>query len=142
MNNALSSTTLDELLTNDVLLDQHPAVVRLLSELRRHPALAALPVAATPNPSAERRVLLDIHLNGKHYVLTCAESPLPTQSTILSPREREIVHLVAKGLPNKAIAEVLEISQWTVATHLKRIFAKLAVSSRAEMVAYVVKTGL
>ncbi len=53
----------------------------------------------------------------------------------LSPREAEIIHLVATGLPNKCIGAVLEISTWTVATHLRRIFAKLGVNSRAAMIA-------
>jgi DNA-binding CsgD family transcriptional regulator len=43
--------------------------------------------------------------------------------------------MVAKGYPNKVIARVLEISSWTVSTHLRRIFAKLGVTTRASMVA-------
>jgi DNA-binding CsgD family transcriptional regulator len=67
-------------------------------------------------------------------------SPLAAASSwaagdLLSPREIEIVRLVAKGLPNKTIAGVLEISPWTVATYLRRVFAKLGVGSRAAMVA-------
>ncbi|HLK66080.1 MAG TPA: helix-turn-helix transcriptional regulator [Bryobacteraceae bacterium] len=53
----------------------------------------------------------------------------------LSPREREIVRLVARGHSNKIIADVLSISSWTVCTHLRRIFAKMGVTSRAAMVA-------
>ncbi len=53
----------------------------------------------------------------------------------LSPREIEIVRLVAKGYPNKTIAGILEISTWTVAAHLRRIYLKLGVHSRAAMVA-------
>lgn len=53
----------------------------------------------------------------------------------LSPREQEIARLVARGATNRMIASVLEISAWTVSTHLRRIFAKLGVASRAEMVA-------
>jgi DNA-binding NarL/FixJ family response regulator len=45
--------------------------------------------------------------------------------------------MVAQGRPNKVIAAVLNISSWTVCTHLRRIFAKLGVSSRAAMVAKV-----
>ena len=45
--------------------------------------------------------------------------------------------MVANGRTNQAIATCLEISVWTVSTHLRRIFAKLAVSSRAEMVAHL-----
>jgi DNA-binding CsgD family transcriptional regulator len=55
----------------------------------------------------------------------------------LSPREREIVRMVALGRQNKVIAAVLNISSWTVCTHLRRIFAKLGVTSRAAMVAKV-----
>lgn len=59
----------------------------------------------------------------------------------LSPRELEIVRLVAKGCVNKTVADVLDISQWTVAAHLRRIFAKLSVTSRAAMVARVFEIG-
>jgi len=53
----------------------------------------------------------------------------------LSPRELEIARMVALGYPNKTIASVLEISTWTVASHLRRVFTKLGVTSRAAMVA-------
>ena len=42
---------------------------------------------------------------------------------------------MANGLPNKCIGAMLDISAWTVATHLRRIFAKLGVNSRAAMIA-------
>ena len=45
------------------------------------------------------------------------------------------VRAIAQGLPNKCIGAVLDISAWTVATHLRRIFAKLGVTSRAAMIA-------
>ena len=60
----------------------------------------------------------------------------------LSPREQEIVRMVAKGHPNKVIADVLNISSWTVCTHLRRIFAKLGVGSRAAMVAQLLELGI
>ena len=70
-------------------------------------------------------------------------SPVAVQEQInLSPREQEIIRLICAGLPNKAISDVLEISPWTVGTYLKRIFAKLNVGSRAEMVAKVLQDGL
>ena len=55
----------------------------------------------------------------------------------LSPRECEVTRLVASDLTNKEIADVLEISEWTVSTHLRRIFSKLDVHSKAAMVARV-----
>jgi DNA-binding CsgD family transcriptional regulator len=51
------------------------------------------------------------------------------------------VRMVAKGHPNKVIADVLNISSWTVCTHLRRIFAKLGVGSRAAMVAQLLESG-
>ncbi|WP_299488023.1 LuxR C-terminal-related transcriptional regulator [Acaryochloris sp. IP29b_bin.137] len=53
---------------------------------------------------------------------------------LLTERELQIAHLVAQGQQNKQIAKQLRISEWTVSTHLRRIFAKLNVDSRAAMV--------
>lgn len=61
----------------------------------------------------------------------------PSVTVDLSPREQQVALMVASGRTNQAIAGALEISVWTVSTHLRRIFAKLAVSSRAEMVAHL-----
>lgn len=92
--------------------------------------------------TAGREVVLDVYVDGVCYTLTrTLQHPLHPHVT-LSPREKEIVRLVAKGLPSKGIADALHVSLWTVATHLRRIFAKLDVSSRAEMVAYALREGL
>jgi DNA-binding CsgD family transcriptional regulator len=53
---------------------------------------------------------------------------------VLSRRELQIAALVAEGKLNKQIADLLHISEWTVCAHLRRIFAKLGVSTRAAMV--------
>lgn len=50
----------------------------------------------------------------------------------LSPREREVLALVAEGLPNKLIARRLEISERTVKAHLTSIFAQLGVTDRTQ----------
>lgn len=52
----------------------------------------------------------------------------------LTRREQEIVELVSRGFVNKQIADALTISRHTVDTHLRRIFNKLGVDTRAEMV--------
>ncbi|WP_344043765.1 helix-turn-helix transcriptional regulator [Nocardioides panacihumi] len=59
----------------------------------------------------------------------------PMRRHSLSPREMQIARLVASGATNRAIASSLDISLWTVSTHMRRIFSKLGVCSRAEMVA-------
>jgi DNA-binding NarL/FixJ family response regulator len=55
-------------------------------------------------------------------------------ASLLTARELQIATLVAQGLQNKQVAKKLHISEWTVSTHLRRIFAKLHVDSRAAMV--------
>jgi DNA-binding CsgD family transcriptional regulator len=77
-------------------------------------------------------VLLDVTVGHIRCLLVREE---PALRVTLSPRERQIALMVAHGRTNQAIATSLDISVWTVSTHLRRIFAKLAVSSRAEMVA-------
>lgn len=59
----------------------------------------------------------------------------------LSPREQEIARLVAVGYPNKTIAGILDISPWTVATHVRRIFNKLNVHGRPAMIAELALAG-
>ena len=60
----------------------------------------------------------------------------------LTPREQEILGLLAAGLDQRAIAERLVISPKTVATHIQRILGKLGVRSRAQAVAYAHRHGL
>ena len=79
-------------------------------------------------------ILIDTHIDGARYLLVRLPEARPLLIS-LSPREQEIVRMVAKGYPNKTIAGVLNISAWTVCTHLRRTFAKLGVTSRAAMVA-------
>jgi DNA-binding CsgD family transcriptional regulator len=91
------------------------------------------------DPSSEQ-IILDTEFDGYRYLLV--KMPLPLGNKIhLSPREQEIARMVAKGHPNKVIADVLNISSWTVCTHLRRIFAKLGVCSRASMVARLLEIG-
>lgn len=84
------------------------------------------------------QILLDIRLDGERYLLV--RMPKPSHMP-LSPREIEIVRMVAQGHPNKIIADVLSISSWTVCTHLRRIFVKLGVGSRTAMVARLLECG-
>jgi DNA-binding NarL/FixJ family response regulator len=86
-------------------------------------------------------VLFDRNVDGVRCLLLRQVSP-EEPSVTFSPRECEIARMIAKGLPNKTIAGVLEISTWTVCTHLRRIFAKLGVSSRAAMVARMMEMRL
>jgi DNA-binding CsgD family transcriptional regulator len=95
------------------------------------------------DPAVQKQPILQLEIEGYQYALVCVGVHKATQATntVLSPRELEIARLISKGHPNKAIALILEISPWTVATHLRRIYTKLEVKSRAEMVAKLMKAG-
>jgi DNA-binding NarL/FixJ family response regulator len=60
----------------------------------------------------------------------------------LTPRETEVLRLVAAGKTNRAIADELAISEKTIARHVSNIFMKLGVSTRAAATAYAFKRGL
>jgi LuxR family maltose regulon positive regulatory protein len=59
----------------------------------------------------------------------------------LSERERAVLRLLAQGLTNKAIARALQVSENTVKFHLKNVFAKLGVDSRAAAVRQLERSG-
>jgi DNA-binding CsgD family transcriptional regulator len=105
-------------------------VVLLLNAL----AAQALGLAASPQGLELQGmdVVLDVTVGEQRILVLRAGHP--QEDVKLSPREREIARMVAKGYPNKTIAAVLDISTWTVGTHLRRMFAKLGVHSRAAMI--------
>src|ERR671938_149007 len=68
----------------------------------------------------------------------------PTESSmsLLTPREREVLRLLAEGLTADEIAKTLFISKKTVGTHLEHIFTKLGVRSRAQAIAVAYRDEL
>lgn len=115
------------------------AIRTLVELIEKVTAATGAEVFSTSSTSEE--VLVDREVDGARYLLL--RIPRPGGKRIqLSPREQEIVRMVAKGHPNKVIADVLNISSWTVCTHLRRIFAKLGVGSRAAMVARLLEIGV
>jgi pimeloyl-ACP methyl ester carboxylesterase/DNA-binding CsgD family transcriptional regulator len=67
---------------------------------------------------------------------------LSMKNESLTPREREVVDLVVRGLTNRQIAEELYLSQKTVGNHISRILTKLDLASRTQLAAYAVEHGL
>jgi two-component system nitrate/nitrite response regulator NarP len=61
---------------------------------------------------------------------------------LLTPREREIVRMVSSGMRNRALADQLGISEGTVKIHLHRIYEKLQVAGRLELVLFAQKHHL
>jgi two-component system, NarL family, response regulator LiaR len=60
----------------------------------------------------------------------------------LTPREVEVLELIAKGWSNKAIAEALTLSEKTVKNHINNIFSKLHVCDRSQAMLYAIRQGL
>jgi len=72
-------------------------------------------------------------------LLTGMNSIKSEDKEVLTKREKEVVTLVGKGYKNKEIAKKLYISEPTVKTHLHRIFQKLEVSNRPQLITYALK---
>ena len=70
------------------------------------------------------------------------EEPDAARIRTLTPQEREVVSLVGEGLRNKQIGERLFIAEGTVKQHMSKIFEKLGVSDRFELIMYAYRHGL
>ena len=85
-------------------------------------------IVVTPSPTIDRNDGTDEEAEGLVEPLT--------------PREREVLELLAEGLPNKSIARRLGISDQTVKFHVASIGGKLGASNRTETVRRAVRRGL
>jgi RNA polymerase sigma factor (sigma-70 family) len=88
------------------------------------------------SPSVTRRVIEQM-----------AEQPVPKRAADqrldeLTPREREVLELIARGLSNSEIASTLVVEQSTVKTHVKRILMKLRLRDRVQAVIFAYEHGL
>lgn len=99
------------------------------------------------SPSIARKILRHFQTTGTGHLID--EMPIkvqtPTETSYtadLSAREEEILTLVAKGFKRNEIGPMLGISPHTVSTHLKTIYSKLNVSSRAEATMEALRMGL
>jgi DNA-binding NarL/FixJ family response regulator len=71
-----------------------------------------------------------------------ARQDLPVREDPLTPREQEVVKLVAEGYTNKQLAEALVISEKTVERHRANILEKLGMRDRVELTRYAIRQGL
>lgn len=109
-----------------------PVLLDTLNEVRRgeypiNELVLSLPDVAAQVLSAFRQMVVDEDTQNIY-------SPL-------SPRELEVLELVAAGRTNKAIAEKLDISNQTVKNHVSSILRKLAVNDRTQAVVYAMRRG-
>ena len=99
-------------------------------------------------PDDVLRALRDAAVGGVPLSPRAARALLPASRTrtsglaALTAREREVLTLVAAGLPNKSIARRLEISEKTVKAHLTRVFTTLDVRDRTSAALWAQRNGL
>lgn len=80
-----------------------------------------------------------------NFIVDALAHPAPLRVTsakgkdLLAKREQEVARLVAEGLPNREIAQKLGLSEHTVSNYLFRMYEKLGISSRVELVLYIVR---
>jgi two-component system NarL family response regulator len=88
-------------------------------------------------------VIRDVHTGHKPIPADVAAAlAVRKGQPALTPREVEVVHLIAQGLRNKEIAVTLGISEQTAKVHVKNILAKLNVSDRSAVIAVAVRRGI
>lgn len=108
-----------------ILKGQPDAVVhRQLLQLRHGiPALS---------PAIARRIM-------EHFQRT---GPVDGESQALTARETDVLSMVSKGFRNAEVAQALGLAESTIATHVKSIYRKLGISSRAEAALHAARMGL
>ncbi len=87
-------------------------------------------------PSITRRMIAD--LVSRH----AAPRRSPDELARLTPRETEVLELIARGMSNAEIAASLFVSEETVKTHVGKVFSKLGLRDRAQAVVLAYETGL
>jgi DNA-binding NarL/FixJ family response regulator len=97
-------------------------------------------LAAAASAAAQGLIVLPRSLT--EQLLQERASPVEELSEPLTSREREVLELLARGLPNRLIAVELHISEHTVKFHLSSLYAKLEVNNRAEAVSSGARHGL
>ncbi|TDD68902.1 response regulator transcription factor [Jiangella aurantiaca] len=112
----------------------------LLKRSRPEELIAAVDIVAAGDsllsPSVTRRVIDRM-----------AQQPTPnlagqTRLDQLTPREREVLALIARGLSNREIAAALTVEESTIRTHVKRLLMKLDLRDRVQAVIFAYETGV
>jgi DNA-binding NarL/FixJ family response regulator len=117
-----------------------------VGEVRRAGISGILSTDSSPEQihAAMLAVMQDLVVADPVFVpaLTPPEGEVESLKAPLTPREQEVLRLLAEGLPNKNIALQLGVSEHTVKFHINAIFSKLGVQSRTEAVVKAMKLGL
>ena len=107
----------------------------LLKDTSETDMAAALRIAVTGEPALDSRIALQLARD-------LASAPAHPRVPRLSGREQDVLHLLAEGRSNRAIARQLALSEATVKGHVSRLLDKLNASSRLEAVIRASDAGL
>ncbi|MFD9469742.1 response regulator transcription factor [Streptomyces goshikiensis] len=101
-------------------------------------------IARAIRAAAAGQSVLDREVQDRLLATVRTTAPAPTRPLPedLTPREREVLALIGQGLPNRAIAQRLFVSEATVKTHINNLFAKAGIRDRADAVRRAIATGL
>ena len=108
-------------------------------------AQALLSRDASPEALAAAAVALSHGLQVTDPALagvSAVATPEPGSASLFTPREQDVLKLLAEGLPNKGVASRLEVSEHTVKFHVNSIMGKLNAQSRTETVTLATRLGL
>jgi DNA-binding NarL/FixJ family response regulator len=83
-----------------------------------------------------------LHPDVATLLMRSVVEPGPVVLEQLTPRELDVLRLIARGRSNKRIALALGISEKTVKTHVGHLLAKLGVTDRTQAALYAVRTGM
>ncbi|MGW6276793.1 response regulator [Kribbella sp. NPDC055071] len=92
--------------------------------------------------AANGQSILDADVQRRLIEGAAAPKPVDAADSGLTPREIEVLRLIADGLSNTEIARHLVVSEATVKTHINHLFAKANLRDRAQAVAYAYRLGL
>ena len=115
------------------------------AQARAAGAQALLSRDASPEALAAAAVALSHGLQVTDPALSgvsAAATPAPGSASLFTPREQDVLKLLAEGLPNKGVASRLEVSEHTVKFHVNSIMGKLNAQSRTEAVTLATRLGL
>jgi DNA-binding NarL/FixJ family response regulator len=142
--------------TREVMAARPSTRVIMLTSFAEHSRIqAALEAGAVgyllkdADPADITRALRDAAAGGVPLSPRAAAALLPANrpkpeaaGSALSPREREVLALVAAGLPNKSVARRLSITEKTVKSHLTRVFTILGVTDRTSAALWAQRNGI
>ena len=103
-------------------------------------------IARAVHAAADHQALLDPVVQSRLLAAASAGArpavPPPSLPDQLTPREAEVLSLIARGLSNREIAATLVVSEATVKTHVNHVFAKIGARDRAQAVRYAYQQGI